>query len=210
MIKFAEQLHEKLVTDLRKYGYFEVIKIFEESGYLNIHIITEEGYNLTATYYLSEDTLDYDLIGIYNGFLKETQTKHDRLTVRELTWLKRDFDNDALKCLELMKGLDDFSHLEYMLEECGGYCTVKMLSENSVPEELIKLAGCARLDLSLENLALQKKYQPLFTHRELMRSYNRLMYFANVTAATKANATQLYIKKHTARHKKHLRLVKAS
>ena len=207
MIRYAEKLYDGLLHDLRQYGRFEVIRIFEEDMFFNVHVITEEGHNFTATYSFVEDEYDYRLIGIYRGFLKETQNKKDRLTVREMTWLKRDFDEEAHRCLMLMKELDDFTHLEYMLDECGGYFSLKLMSESRVPEELIKLTRCARLDLSLENLALQKKYQPLFTHRELMVCYNRLMHFMSEDAEGKEYAAPAMA--GTARQKGHLRLVKA-
>jgi len=107
-----------------------------------------------------------------------------------------------------MKEHDDFTHLEYSLDECGGYSSLKLIAESRVPEELIKLARCSRLDLSLENLALQKKYQPLFTHRELMLCYNRLMHFTNAGAARTAVVAQSALSEHT-RQEGHLRLVKA-
>jgi hypothetical protein len=209
LIRYAEKLYDGLLHDLRQYGRFEAIRIFEEDMFYNVHVITEEGHNFTVTYSFIEDEYSYRLIGIYRGFLKETQKKKDRLTVRETTWLKRDFDEEAHKSLALMKELDDFTHLEYMLDECGGYFSIKLMSESRVPEELIKLARCARLDLSLENLALQKKYQPLFTHRELMVCYNRLMQFMNWGGEEKERAATLDIAESAARHRGHLRLVKA-
>ncbi len=207
MIRYAEKLYDKLLYNLHDYGRFEVIRIFDEDMFKNVHVVTEEGHNFTVTYHFSEDFCDYNFVGIYRGFLKETQQKKERLSVRELTWLKRDFDAEAFKCLSLMKEFDDFTHLEYMLDECGGYYSTKMVSESRMPEELIKLARCGRLDLSLENLALQKKYQPLFSHRELMMCYNRLMYFANYTAQKKAQAAQKYIYRRAATRQNHLHLV---
>ncbi len=209
MIRYAEKLHEKLLHNLRDYGYFEVIRIFDENDFLNVHVITQEGHNFTVTYSFLDNTNEYEFVGIYRGFLKETQHKKKRLSVREKTWLKRDFDEDAFKCLALMKELDDFTHLEYTLDECGGYYSVKLLAESRIPEELIKLARRGRLDLSLENLALQKKYQPLFTHRELMLCYNKLMYFGSIAAVGKASVAQSVIHQHTARQNGHLHLVKA-
>ncbi len=207
MIRYAEKLYDKLLFNLHGYGRFEVIRIFNEDEFLNVHVITEEGRNFTVSYIFSEDFCDYSFVGIYRGFLKETQHKKERLSVRELTWLKRDFDAEAYKCLALMKELDDFTHLEYMLDECGGYYSTKMLSDSRVPEELIKLARYGRLDLSLENLALQKKYQPLFSHRELMMCYNRLMYFANGAMQKKAHVAQTYIYGRAANRQNHLHLV---
>ena len=209
LIRYADKLYDRLLHDLRMYGRFEVIRIFEEDSFQNVHVITEEGRNFTLTYSFLEDMNDYAFIGIYRGFLKETQQKKARLTVREQTWLKRDFDEEAYKCLSLMKEIDDFSHLEYMLDECGGYYSVKLLSESRVPDELIKLAKRGRLDLSLENLALQKKYQPLFSHRELMLCYNRLMYFSSMAMSRRARVAQPFINEGAARQGGRLRLVKA-
>ena len=214
MIRYANKLYDRLLHDLRRYGAFEVIRIFEEDEYFNVHVITQEGHNFTLTYAFYEEDYEYDFVGIYRGFLKETQPrrKSNTLSVRELTWLKRDFDEEASRCLSRMKEYEDFTHLEYMLEECGAYYSIKLLSESRVPEELIKLARCSRLDLSLENLALQKKYQPLFSHRELMRCYNRLMYFMNwsaVRTAAGAGAAHVVANVNSGRSREHLRLVKA-
>ncbi|MCK5129006.1 MAG: hypothetical protein KAQ68_04075 [Clostridiales bacterium] len=178
MIKYADKLYDLLFSEFKQYGYFDVIKIYEEPPYFNIHIITQDSRNLTAVYYYTRnENHPYELIKVEEGFVKQMNKYQDRLTTREKMWLKRDFDDDAYKCYSIMKNYDDFSHLLYSLDECGGYYSLKISISSDINNELRKLVRCSRLDLSLENLALQKKYQPLFTQKELMRCYRRLDYF---------------------------------
>lgn len=180
MIKYADKLYDLLLFDLRKYKYFDVIRIFEDNQYLNIHIITYEGYNITAIYYYTSDEYEpYIFMGIKQGFIKKIESKQKKLTVRDEVWLKRDFDDDAYNCYMIMKDYGDFSHLLYSIDECGGYYALIIFISSKANNEFRKLASCSRLDLSLENLALQKKYQPLFNERELEICYSRLHYFMN-------------------------------
>lgn len=204
LIRYAEKLYDLLLRDLVHYGYFDVIRIFEEYGYLYVHVITEDRYNLTVVYYYTGDEMyPYQYVGLEYGFIKRRQQQQPqeeyRMTTREKMWLKRDFDRDAYKCYAMMSYYDDFSHLLYSLDECGGYYCIKILVNNNVSSEFKKLFRCGRLDLSLENLALQKKYQSLFTREELEICYNRLHYYMNLYYQInyydnnyEANTTQYY------------------
>ncbi len=169
-----------MFNDFHDHGHFDVIKIYENEPYINAHVITQDGRNLTAVYYYTRNQdCPYELIKIEEGFTKQMNNQKS-LTTREKMWLKRDFDDDAYKCYSIMKKYDDFSHLLFSLDECGGYYSLKISISSDISNEFRKLARCGRLDLSLENLALQKKYQPLFTKNELMRCYRRLQYFMSI------------------------------
>jgi hypothetical protein len=62
-----------------------------------------------------------------------------------------------------------------MVEERGGVEAAKrLLAKNDVQSGLMKLWNCGRLDLSMEALVIDPRFQPLFSEEEIAIARERL------------------------------------
>ena len=84
--------------------------------------------------------------------------------------LGRAFDQAMQGIFERAKDACDYRPVRFlqMVQERGGLETAKrLLAQNDVQNGLVTLWDCGRLDLSMEALVLDLRFQPLFTEDEI-------------------------------------------
>lgn len=94
--------------------------------------------------------------------------------------LKISFHHAMLGIYERAKDACDFKPIRFlqMVQEHGGVETAKrLLLQDRVQTGLITLWDCGRLDLSMEALVIDPRFQPLFTEDEIAIARERLEEF---------------------------------
>lgn len=94
--------------------------------------------------------------------------------------LEKEFHNAMLGIYELARDACDYMPVRFlqMVNEYGGLRTAqRLLAKDEIQTGLATLWECHRLDLSMEALVIDSKYQPLFTEDEIKKAQERLESF---------------------------------
>lgn len=166
--RFVEALQGQLIWDLRDYGPYEIINIYEDGWGMYVHVmISNKPY--TVAYDLNEFRVPpYIFVCVKDGFYRNRKDllMIDRVSHFDIIRLKEQFHLDAVENYESALVYSDFNHMGYLLRECGGYSAAKAMMDHTDTLELYTLAYYGRLDLALESLVLDDRYKTLFTPRD--------------------------------------------